>query len=137
MPTVLSLTLGAPATFGAFTPGTTKDYTASTSANVLSTAGNALLSVSDPSANAPGHLINGSFSMPSVLQADAFSPVGSGGAFAPVGGAASPTSLLTYSGPASNDPVTVNFLQHVDSGDALRAGSYAKTLTFTLSTTTP
>ena len=30
MPATLSLTLGAPASFGAFTPGVDKDYTAST-----------------------------------------------------------------------------------------------------------
>ena len=32
MPATLSLTLGAPAQFGAFTPGIAKDYTASTTA---------------------------------------------------------------------------------------------------------
>ena len=30
MPATLSLTLGAPASFGAFTPGVAKDYTATT-----------------------------------------------------------------------------------------------------------
>ena len=34
MPATLSLTLGAPASFGAFTPGVAKDYTAQTTANV-------------------------------------------------------------------------------------------------------
>ena len=37
------------ASFGPFTPGVPKDYTAGTTANVISTAGNATLSVSDPS----------------------------------------------------------------------------------------
>src|SRR4051812_38077106 len=41
VPATLSLTLGAPVSFGAFTPGTAKEYTASTSANVISTAGDA------------------------------------------------------------------------------------------------
>ena len=36
--------------FGAFTPGVAKEYTASTTANVISTAGDAALSVADPSA---------------------------------------------------------------------------------------
>ena len=31
----------------------------------------------------------------------------------------------------------VDFQQHIGSSDALRTGSYAKTLTFTLSTTAP
>ena len=48
VPATLSLTLGAPATFGAFTPGVAKDYTASTTANVISTAGDAALTVSRP-----------------------------------------------------------------------------------------
>src|SRR4051812_6410052 len=69
VPATLALTLGPPAGFGAFTRGVAKDYTASTSANVISTAGDATLSVADPSANATGHLVNGAFSLPSALQA--------------------------------------------------------------------
>ena len=53
MPATLALTLGAPASFGAFTPGVAKDYTASTTANVISTAGDATLSVADPSRPPP------------------------------------------------------------------------------------
>ena len=45
VPATLSLTLGAPASFGAFTPGVAKEYTASTTANVISTAGDAALTV--------------------------------------------------------------------------------------------
>ena len=37
----------------------------------------------------------------------------------------------------SNDAVTVAFQQAIGASDALRTGSYSKTLTFTLSTTTP
>jgi hypothetical protein len=44
---------------------------------------------------------------------------------------------LTYSAPTSNDAVTIAFAQHVAATDGLRTGSYAKTLTFTLSTSTP
>jgi hypothetical protein len=33
--------------------------------------------------------------------------------------------------------VTVGFKQHVAAGDALRTGTYSRTLTFTLSTTKP
>ena len=43
VPATLALTLGAPATFGPFTPGVAKEYTASTTANVISTAGDAAL----------------------------------------------------------------------------------------------
>jgi hypothetical protein len=137
VPATLSLTLGTPAAFGAFTPGVAKDYTAQMTANVISTAGNAALSVADPSSTATGHLVNGTFSLPSVLQAKASSPLGTGGALADVGGSAAPTSLLSYANPASNDAVKVDFQQHVSANDALRTGSYSKTLTFTLSTTAP
>ena len=41
VPLVLSLTLGPPATFGAFTPSLDKDYTASTTARALATSGDA------------------------------------------------------------------------------------------------
>jgi hypothetical protein len=126
----LSLTFGAPAGFGAFTPGAMKDYDASSTATVISTAGDAALSVADPSATAPGHLLNGTFVMPSALQAR----VGTG-PFSALSGA--PATLKRYDGPVSNDGVTMAFRQHVDSGDALRTGAYSKTLTFTLSTTAP
>jgi beta-glucosidase len=134
VPTTLSLTLGSPATFGPFTPGVTKDYTASTTATVTSTAGDATLSVADPSSTATGHLVNGAFSLPSALQARASRAGTTGAAFGDVG---SMLNLLTWSGPASNDAVAIEFRQHVSSTDALRTGAYAKTLTFTLSTTTP
>jgi hypothetical protein len=45
--------------------------------------------------------------------------------------------LKTWDGPVSNDPVAVSFKQTISDKDALRTGSYAKTLTFTLSTTNP
>ena len=44
VPATLSLTLGTPATFGAFTPGVDRTYAASTTASVISTAGDATLS---------------------------------------------------------------------------------------------
>jgi hypothetical protein len=133
----LSLSLGAPAAFGPFTPGVAKDYFASTSANIVSTAGDATLSVADPSATATGHLVNGAFSLPQPLQARARNTANTGTAFNAVGSAASPLNLLAYGGPASNDAVSLEFKQANGADDPLRTGTYAKTLTFTLSTTTP
>jgi len=112
VPATLSLSLGAPASFGAFTPGLAKDYTASTTANVISSAGDAALTSSDP-----GHLMNGTFALPEPL----------GVSF----------SKAAWSAPVSNDPVTITFNQHVNATDPLRTGAYSKTLTFTLSTTSP
>jgi hypothetical protein len=123
----LALTLGPPATFGAFTPGVARDYTAGTTANVISTAGDATLSVADPSPTAPGKLVNGAFSLAQPLEASA------GGPFA----ALTPATLRSYDAPVSNDNVAISFRQRVGANEALRTGTYSKTLTFTLSTTTP
>jgi hypothetical protein len=112
VPATLSLTLGPAAAFGAFTPGVDREYTATTTANVISTAGDAALGVSDP-----GHLMNGTFSLPQALRVD----------IAP----------STWTAPVSNGPVTITFRQHVGATDALRTGPYTRTLSFTLSTTTP
>jgi photosystem II stability/assembly factor-like uncharacterized protein len=112
VPATLSLTLDGTASFGAFTPGVEHDYTASTKANVISTAGDAALSVSDP-----GHLANGAFSLPSPLEVS--------------------LSKASWTGPVSNDPVDIAFKQHIGANDALRTGTYSRTLTFTLSTTAP
>ena len=137
VPATLGLSLGTPASFGAFTPGIPKDYTASTTANVISTAGDADLSVADPSSVNTGHLMNGSFFLPQKLQASASSLGGTIAAGGAVGGSSAPTSLLNYSAPVSNDAVTLSFKQTIGANDALRTGAYAKTLTFTLSTTQP
>jgi hypothetical protein len=128
VPATLALTMGTPASFGAFTPGLGKDYFASTTATVTSTAGDATLTVADPSTTATGHLVNGAFSLPQALQASG----STAGTYAVL-----PATLKTYTGPVSNDPAAVSFKQTVASTDALRTGTYSKTLTFTLSTTTP
>jgi hypothetical protein len=135
VPATLSLSLGAPASFGAFAPGVATTYTAGMTATVVSTAGDATLSVADPSTTAPGHLVNGAFVLPSALKASATSPAGTGAPAGAVSG--TPLNLLTYTAPVSNDGVAVTFSQDIGATDALRTGSYAKTLTFTLSTTTP
>jgi hypothetical protein len=112
VPATLSLTLGAPASFGAFIPGVANDYTASATADVVSTAGDATLSVSDP-----GHLTNGTFSLPQPLQVLGVP--------------------RTWGAPVSHDAFSIDFAQHIGATDALRTGTYSRTLTFTLSTTTP
>ena len=89
--------------------------------------------MSDPSSNHPGKLVNGTFAPAERLQAKANS-----GAFASLPGTAGePLNLLTYNGPVSNDPVTIALRQHIGATEPLRTGAYTKTLTFTLSTTTP
>ena len=46
-------------------------------------------------------------------------------------------NLLTYTGPTAAQTVTIGFRQAIGATDVLRTGNYSKTLTFTLSTTTP
>ena len=79
---------------------------------MISTAGDATLIVSDP-----GHLTNGAFSLAEALRVE----------LAPA----------SWTGPVSNAAAAITFRQHIGATDALRTGSYAKTLTFTLSTTNP
>ena len=99
---------------------------------MISTAGDAALTVADPSSVNTGHLVNGAFALPQPLQVKAHTATNPGGALAGL-----PATVLTWAAPASNDAVTVDFAQRVNAVDALRTGSYAKTLTFTLSTTQP
>ena len=101
-------------------------------ATVISTAGDATLAVTDPSATATGRLVNGSYALSEPLQARANT-----GAFTSLSTTGTPLTLLTYSGPVSNDIVTIALRQHIGASQALRTGAYSKTLTFTVSTTTP
>jgi hypothetical protein len=134
VPSTLSLTLGGAANLGAFTPGVAREYTAALTANTISTAGTAALSVADGGAS-PGHLVNGSYALAQPVQARALNAANPGTTLRPVG--AAPLTLLTYGGPVSNDPVTLEFKQPIAANDPLRTGSYAKALTLTLSTDEP
>ena len=87
----------------------------------------------DPSTRNPGQLVNGAFWLPQPLRARASSLAGTGAAYAGVG--ASALTLLTYAGPVSDDLVTLGFSQGIGANDALRTGTYSKTLEFTLSAT--
>jgi hypothetical protein len=112
VPATLALTLGPAAQFTPFTPGVAREYTASTTANVVSTAGDAALTVSDP-----GRLANGAFTLPQPLRVE--------------------ITPAAWTGPVANAAVAILFRQAIGATDALRTGPYTRTLTFTLSTTTP
>ena len=130
---------GPAGTFGMFVPAVARTYDTATSASVISTAGNATLSVSDPSAAATGKLVNGTFALSQPLQVNATNAANTTSAFAPLSTTAgTPTNLLTYNGPtAGADNVTIGFRQAIVANEVLRSGNYSKTLTFTLSTTQP
>jgi hypothetical protein len=131
VPGTLALSIGSPVNFGAFTPGVGRDYLGTTTANVVSTAGDAVLSVTDPSTTAPGRLVNGAFALPQALQARV-TPSGTFGAVSNT-----PLTLQSYAAPVSNDALSLEFKQPIAATDPLRTGTYAKTVVFTLSTTTP
>jgi hypothetical protein len=132
VPATLALTLGTPATFGAFVPGDARDYLASMTATVTSTGADAQLSVLDPSSTAPGRLVNRSYALAQQLQANV-----DNGAFAPLRSDNGPLSLKSWTGPVSKEAVALGFKQTIGANEGLRTGTYAKTLTFTLSTTAP
>ncbi len=123
VPAALSLSLGPAASFGALTPGVDHEYTAQTTATVIATSADATLGVSPVSpgglatASLAGHLTNGAFSLPEALRVE----------IAPA----------SWPGPVSNTTSTITFRQHIGANDALRSGAYSRTLTFTLSTTSP
>jgi sugar phosphate isomerase/epimerase len=138
--TVLSLSIGGQGVnFGAFQPAVARNYDAAVPATVISTAGNAAFSVSDPTTTAPGRLVNNAFSLAQPLQIRANNAANTGTAFTALSEQSNTaTTLLTYSEPtAGADNVTLNFRQAIGATDQLRAGTYSKTLTFTLSTTQP
>ena len=103
--------------FGAFTPGIAKEYTAATTATVISTAGDATLTVADPSSD--GHRPPG---QRHVLPGRA---------------AAGPGRHQDLDRPDLQRVGPVTFKQSIAANEPLRTGTYSKTLTFTLSTTTP
>ena len=112
-------------------------YNASTTANVISTAGDATLIASPTRARrTPASSSTARSRWRSRCMASATSAGGTGAALAAVGGSSAPTTLLTYTGPSQQR------LRDADvpadrsvPNEALRTGTYSKTLTFTLSTT--
>ena len=72
MRATLSLSLGTPnATSARSSPAWRASYSSRMGANVISTAGDAALSVADRAPTLPGRLVNGAFVMPQALQARA------------------------------------------------------------------
>ena len=139
VPSLLQLAIpNTSGTFGTFVPGIGTNYNTALPATVTTTTADAALSVTDTSLVAPGHLVNGTFSLASPLQARA---VGLGDsplpAFAPLNESNAPLSLRSWSSPVTAAPLTLDLRQAIGATEALRAGTYSKTLTFTLSTTTP
>ena len=109
VPATLALTLAGPVSFGAFTAGRgARVLRRSTTANVVSTAGDAALTITDPASVATGHLVNGAFALPRPLP-------GLG-------------TVEDLGGPTSNEAVPIEFKQAIGATDALRTGTYSNDL---------
>ena len=111
VPATLNLNLGTPTAFTAFVPGVAKDYTSTLTAQILSTAGDAKLTVADASDTNVGKMVNGTYALPQTVQVGAQKVVvpetgpntldPTAPAFKPLTGMSAPTKLLTYGGPVS------------------------------------
>ncbi len=127
-----------PGSFGTFPPTVARTYETAIAATVTSTAGDAVLSVTDASTIAR---------VTSSTARSRCRPRSTCGRSTP------PTrrrptrrwprpparrrTCSRYTGPVNTDQVTLGFRQAIAATDVLRSGNYSKTLTFTLSTTAP
>ncbi len=137
MPSVLSLRLANQlAVLGSITPGIARDYDAAVAATVTSTLGNARLSVADLG-DGSGRLVNGTTALAQPLLVRASNSANPNTAFAPLTGASNPLTLLNWNTWVANDPVSIVIRQRIAQNEPLTAGGYAKTITFTLSSTAP
>jgi len=139
VPTLLNLAVGNVASFGTFVPSAAATtYNTTLAASVTTTTADAALTVTDPDTVAGGHLVNGSFKLASPL---AIRTLGLGDsastAFTPLNTDGTPLLLRSWSSPVTAAPLTVGLRQVIGGSEPLRAGTYSKNLTFTLSTTTP
>jgi sugar phosphate isomerase/epimerase len=140
VPSVLNLSItNAGGSFGTFVPAVNRSYETALSAVATTTTGDATLSVTDWSTTAPGHLVNQAFSLPSALRVRALGEGDSSTtAFQPLAETAGlQVPLKAWGSPITGAPLTLGFQQAIGASDVLRAGTYSKTLTFTLSTNTP
>ena len=119
----LALTLGTAPSFGVFQPAVEREYTASTTARVISSAMDTTLTVTG------GKLANGEHALaqPLGVRADT-------AAYTPL---TAPVALKTWDKPVIADEVPLGFRQTIGAAEPLRTGAYTTTLTFTLTTTAP
>ena len=134
VPSTLGLTINGPLNLTPFVPGVTQAYTGTTTATVTSSWPTAQLSVYDPDpVNATnGRLINGTSIIPRDMEV-----LTSTAAYSTIGNATAQDIVATFATPVASAPATINIRQSIQNNDVLISGQYAKSLTFSLSTTTP
>jgi hypothetical protein len=130
----LGLTLNATgASLGSFVPGVAANYDTTVTGTATSTVPS-LLTVTD-SGTSPGFLLNGTRPLASALHACATTAASPTCSYAALG--ASPRQLAAFGSGATATPLTIGLRQPISASEALAAGTYGKTLTFTLSAGTP
>ena len=130
-----SLSVSGPISFGAFTPGLPKLYLASASATVTSTAGEAALTVSDPSSTATGRLVNGALRAAAAAEGR---PARRQRRRTRRSAAATARRRCSATrGRSATTPCRSRSSRRSAPNDGLRTGTYRKTLVLTLSTTQP
>ncbi len=136
VPSTLALAVN-PLTLPAFVPGVTQTYTGTATATVTSSWANAALSVYDPDANGTnnGRLVHSNGTSITARDMEVMNNATS--AFATIQNATTPRTVATWTTQVASTPVTITMRQAIQNNDVLFAGEYAKTLTFSLSTTTP
>ncbi|RKQ88285.1 sugar phosphate isomerase/epimerase [Solirubrobacter pauli] len=139
VPSTMALDITGPApSFGVFQVGVQRDYTSTMAAEVTSTVPSTTLSVVDRGTASAGHLVNGTAALQAPLKIRANNAGSTTNAFTALpetSGTALP--LLTYADPVLRSRADLGFQQTISQNETLLRGSYAKTLTFTLSSTTP
>jgi hypothetical protein len=124
---------------GHFIPAEAKTYTNTCNVTATDTDAASRLTAEDASATDTGHLVQGIYDLPDLLevQASAEERGSTTGVQTLATSLGHPQTLLNFAEPFADNLLTVKFTQKIGKKDPLHTGVYAKTITLTLSTTTP
>jgi hypothetical protein len=124
---------------GHFIPAEAKTYTNTCNVTATDTDAASRLTAEDASATDTGHLVQGIYELPDPLEVQAAAEERgiTTGAQTLATSLGHPQTLLNFAEPFADNLLTVKFTQKIGKKDPLHTGVYAKTITLTLSTTTP
>ncbi len=124
---------------GHFIPAEAKTYTNTCNVTATDTDAASRLTAEDASATDTGHLVQGTYDLPDPLEVQAAAEERgiTTGAQTLATSLGHPQTLLNFAEPFADNLLTVKFTQKIGKKDPLHTGVYAKTITLTLSTTTP
>ena len=124
---------------GHFIPAEAKTYTNTCNVTATDTDAASRLTAEDASATDTGHLVQGNYDLPDLLEVQAAAEERgiTTGVQTLATSLGHPQTLLNFAEPFADNLLTVKFTQKIGKKDPLHTGVYAKTITLTLSTTTP